>query len=144
MSAKKKPASPKREVGPNSGRIEYMPNGDKVEWIEDTDDKGKPIEFPMLLLRGDKAICKACKEFHERVWWNRHQSWLYAIETGKEPLTKEQKPILERAKKAAARIQRKFGRKNLVMNDFEFGLLSGKLSALNWVQGMDWEESLDT
>ena len=145
MSAKKKTAatktnaSPKGEVGPNGFRVAYMPNGDFVEWLL---DDGK--EFPMILRRGDKAIHKACKEFWEKVWWNRHQSWLYAIETGTEPLRKEQKPILERAKKAAARIQRKYGRKNLVMDDFEFGLLSGKLSALSWVQGAEWEESLDT
>lgn len=130
------------ELGPNGFPIGYSDEGDKVEWIED--DEAPEGKWPMLLRRNDGAILAAYNEMWDRVWWGRHQVWAQRVASGKEKLTPERRKLYSRAQRAARRIEKKYGIETLNCDNFEWGLVSGKLSALSWVLGSEWDESLDT
>jgi hypothetical protein len=102
-------------------------------------------------------IVEAIDEFFTKVWYNRHQILRENIEAGvikiveketfpiKDHTTRPiQRDVLEGALKAAAKVEKKYGLENLgPWDDFEWGMLNGKLSALRWVLGDEWD-MLDT
>jgi hypothetical protein len=89
-------------------------------------------------IRNVKAILKAEEEFFDKVWYGRKAT----VEIYRKQGTPEE--IIKGMIKAKDEVEKKYGIDNLgPWDDFEWGLLSGKLSALRWVLGDDWD-MLDT
>lgn len=130
------------ELGPNGHRVGYMENGDKVEWLPDQECPGE--EIPTILLRNDNDILKAYNEFWEKLWWNRSVRRVEKAVSAQKSLPKSQRHAEIPGKQRIAEIEAKYGKENLVCDEFELGLLCGQLSALSWVLGSEWEGSSDT
>jgi hypothetical protein len=90
----------------------------------------------------------------DQIWYNRHKVWEQKIERGEIKLVDKRKEVfdltvaergaLKMAREAAGRVEARRGVENLgPWTDFEWGMLNGKLSALRWVLGDEWD-FLDT
>ena len=107
--------------------------------------------------RGLTEILEAEDLLFHQVWYNRHWNMRIGIEEGKiKVVDKEtyprppgaqetiQRDVLKGALKAARSVERRYGKKNLgPWDDFEWGMINGKLSALRWALGDEWD-MLDT
>ena len=84
---------------------------------------------------------ETAKELADKVWYNRHQDLKIAIEEGEEEFNPQ---LWKDAEKNAQEIEEKYGIENLgPWDDFEWGIINGKLSALRWILGFEWD-MLDT
>lgn len=91
-------------------------------------------------LKAVKKILKAEEEFNNKIWYSRHQLLKQMVKKG-HPIRPD---IWKGALKSAKETENKYGKKNLgPYDDFEWGMINGKLSALRWVLGDDWD-MLDT
>lgn len=102
-------------------------------------------------------ILEAEQLLFKQVWYNRHWNLRVAIEEGRHKVVpKEQystKPykndetldtVWAGALAAAKRTEEEVGLENLgPWDDFEWGMINGKLSALRWILGDEWD-MLDT
>ena len=103
--------------------------------------------------RRQSELLEAIDEFTTKVWYNRHQYAMEQIESGIIKIVDSESPqiedsynrdILNGALRAAAEVEKKFGLANLgPWDDFDWGMINGKLSALRWVLGDEWD-MLDT
>lgn len=86
--------------------------------------------------RTQAEILEALDEIFDKVWYNRHMN--YHLDNGSDQHCFDRPGCLK-----ALEIERKYGLENLEWDDFEWGMLNGKFSALRWVLGDDWD-FLDT
>lgn len=77
------------------------------------------------------------KEFFDRVWYNRKLVMLERIQLGQEDMPDEN--IMDGMTKGMRTIEKIYGEDNLAYDDFEWGMINGKLSALRWVMGEEWD-----
>ena len=95
-------------------------------------------------IRSVKAILKAEEEFHDRIWYDRNLFLQERVKEGKEVINPD---IKKGALKAMKSVEGKYGGKKALReyykDDFEWGMMNGKLSALRWVLGDEWD-MLDT
>ncbi|AOF86049.1 hypothetical protein BSY239_3476 [Hydrogenophaga sp. RAC07] len=108
--------------------------------------------------RGLHELLKAEDLLFHQVWYNRHWNLRWEIEHGKVKVV--DRPTWERrggnnqryiidtvlagAIKSAQKIEREYGKENLgPWDDFEWGMINGKLSAIRWMLGDEWD-MLDT
>ena len=79
--------------------------------------------------------------FNDKLWYDRHLAAKHRIESGAETVSPE---VWTGSLAEAERIRQKYGEENLgPYSDYEWGVLNGKLSALRWVMGCEWD-MLDT
>ncbi len=102
--------------------------------------------------RGLREILTEMDELVDKVWYNRHQNLRHGIEAGDVRIipdgTKEygndviHESILKGAIKSAEQVEEKYDDVG-PWDDFEWGMINGKLSALRWILGEEWD-MLDT
>lgn len=104
---------------------------EKISVFDDTEEEVRTL----------KEVLEAENMFFDKIWFDRHLSLEYRIEQGIEDVNPE---IWKGAMEAARKVIEKYGEENLgPYSDFEWGMLNGKLSALRWVLGCEWD-MLDT
>ncbi len=126
----------------------------------------RPIEFKDIMVehtmdfppRRFTEITGAISKLTDQVWYNRHQFWNEDLHTGVAKLIADDEErgrddpfgfrihrgVWEMAERAARDMESKYGSEDLgPWDDFQWGMVNGKLSALRWVLGEDWD-MLDT
>lgn len=123
------------------------------EWLEDFKFDFEYHQEPRRL----SEILEAEHLLYRQVWYNRHWNLRHAIEQGKHHVVPESEystspyrsdqtlaSVWEGALAAAKRTEDEVGLENLgPWDDFEWGMINGKLSALRWILGDEWD-MLDT
>ena len=93
-------------------------------------------------MRKKAEVLGAEQEFFDRVWYDRKEAMLSGIRERRSQMPPEH--IMDGMGEAMREVEAKYGAESLgPYTDFEWGMINGKLSALRWVMGDDWDD-LDT
>lgn len=134
------------QKGPNGHPVGYDDDGNLVEWIP-ADQPGHEGEiWPMIMRRSDDTISDEYQRLWDKVWWNRHMSHhAPGCECGKhKPRCGCDKRNFVGCDGARALVDR-YGLEFLAPGDpVEWGITQGKMMALAWVHGSEWDGSGDT
>lgn len=118
------------------------------------------IDFELNFQQDPRRLTEILEAEHllfRQIWYNRHWNLRIQIRDGKHFVVPETEystspyrsdqtldTVWERALAAAKRTEKEVGKANLgPWSDFEWGMLNGKLSALRWILGDEWD-MLDT
>lgn len=105
--------------------------------------------------RSLSEIKQAEERLETQVWYDRHCMFKRSVETGRHKIVERKdydinkrgttpRDIWEGAIASGKAVERKFGGRDLgPWDDMEWGMINGKLSALRWVLGEEWD-MLDT
>ena len=109
-------------------------------------------ERPDRLRRRIAEIVAAEHQFFEKVWYSRHTLFREKVERGRIKIVENgtvpskdrgeaiQRKFWEAVLRAGKRLEERHGPENLgPWSDFEWGMINGKLSALRWVLGDEWD-----
>lgn len=98
-------------------------------------------EAEIFKLRSEEEVYAIIERYTDQIWYNRHQGLKQRLAKKQTTVDPE---IWKGALAAAKSVEEKYGEENLWHeSDFEWGMINGKLSALRWLTGDDWD-MLDT
>lgn len=121
---------------------------DDIDWmLEEIED-----DDYARMQRSIYDVLRADAELTEQLWYGRHLRRAQALANGEIKLVDRAdwspkrndhvivRDVWEQALKAAERVKARYGPENLGhWTDFEWGMLCGKISALRWTCGDEWD-----
>ncbi len=88
-------------------------------------------------LRSVRQIIKVEDELYERLWYGRSGSVEFMRKRG------DPENVIQQVIQAQREMEKKYGKESLmesVRDEWSWGFLSGKVSAIRWVLGDDWDD----
>ncbi|MET9342684.1 restriction endonuclease [Nonomuraea sp. NPDC003804] len=120
-------------------RIKYWERPNLERLLEGRDEF--ILRYLQSSMRTESEIIQAEQEFFDRIWYDRSMSSQDYRTARGEDLSEDIRQGMLRNRR---RVEETYGRESLgPYSDFEWGMINGKLSALRWVMGDDWD-FLDT